>query len=112
MCGTRKPWLVRVGAFLYAFVFGGQQHGQYAWTGHALFDQLSRLVSGDRCRFTTPATVDFADVFDYTDLHRHDIQLLAGFFADDMLAATASTGQFVLGQFVNDFDAGKICRQS
>ncbi|EPN70932.1 hypothetical protein A234_21949, partial [Pseudomonas syringae pv. actinidiae ICMP 19101] len=56
-------------------------------------------------------TVDFADVFDYTDLHRHDIQLLAGFFADDMLAATAGTGQFVLGQFVNDFDAGKISRQ-
>ncbi|KPZ35026.1 hypothetical protein AN901_203051 [Pseudomonas syringae pv. theae] len=28
-----------------------------------------------------------------------------------MLAATAGTGQFVLGQFVDDFDAGKICRQ-
>ncbi|RMS03051.1 hypothetical protein ALP73_200371 [Pseudomonas coronafaciens pv. garcae] len=28
-----------------------------------------------------------------------------------MLAATAGTGQFVLGQFVDDFDAGKISRQ-
>ncbi|OSN99813.1 hypothetical protein BV357_05712 [Pseudomonas syringae pv. actinidiae] len=92
-------------------IFSGQQHRQYARTGHALFDQLSRFVRGDRCCFATAATVNFADVFDHTDLHWHDIQLLTGFFADDMLAATAGTGQFVLGQFVNDFDAGKISRQ-
>ncbi len=42
------------------------------------------------------------------DLHLHDVKLLAGFFADHMLAATAGTSQFVLGQFVDDFDAGKI----
>ncbi len=92
-------------------IFGGQQHGQYARTGHALFDQLSRLVSRDRCCFATAATVDFADMFNHTDLHRHDIQLLAGFFADDMQAATTGTGQFVLGQFVDDFDARTISRQ-
>lgn len=82
-------------------ILGGQQHCQHAWAGHALFDQLSRFVGGDRCRFAVTATINLADMFDDTDLHRHDIQLFADFFADHMLAATAGTGQFVLGQFLS-----------
>ncbi|MNJ72659.1 hypothetical protein D3C77_693460 [compost metagenome] len=50
-------------------------------------------------------------MFDDPDLHRHDIQLLAGFFTDHMLAATADTGQFVFGQFVDDFDKRQFSRQ-
>lgn len=73
-------------------ILGGQQPSQYARAGHALFDQLGGIVSGDRGNFTTPATVDFADVSDDPDLHRHDIQLFAGFFTDHMLCATAGTG--------------------
>lgn len=71
---------------------------------HALFDQLGWLVGSDWCSFATTATVNFAHVFDHANLHRHDLQLLAGFFADDMLAATADTGQFVFWQVVDDFD--------
>ena len=92
-------------------ILGGQQHGQHARAGHALFNQLRRFVGSDRGRLTTAAAVDFADMFDHPDLHRHDIQLLAGFFADDMLAATAGTGQFVFGQLVDDFNAWQISRQ-
>src|SRR3546814_15526111 len=88
-----------------------QQHCQYARTGHALFDPLSRFMSSDRSRFTTTAAVDFAEVFDHSDLHRHDVQLFAGFFTDHMLAATAGTGQFMFWQFVDDFDAWQISRQ-
>ena len=72
----------------------------------ALAYQLRWLISGDRRGFTATAGVDLADVFDHADLHRHDFQLLACFFADGMLAAAASTSQLVLGQFVEDFDAG------
>ena len=50
-------------------------------------------------------------MFDDADLHRHDVQLLTGFFADHMLAATAGTGQFVLRQFVDDLDTRQISRQ-
>ncbi|MNM86418.1 hypothetical protein D3C81_985690 [compost metagenome] len=89
-------------------VFGGQQHRQHTGTSHALFNQLRWLVSGDRSGFTATAAVDLADVFDHADLHRHDFQLLAGFFADGVLAAAASTSQLVLGQFVDDFDTGQV----
>jgi len=44
-------------------VFGGQQHRQHTGAGHALFDQLRWLVSGDRRGFTTTARVDLAEVF-------------------------------------------------
>ncbi|MNP13676.1 hypothetical protein D3C76_1059670 [compost metagenome] len=50
-------------------------------------------------------------MFEYADLHRHDIELLAGFFADDMLAATAGAGQFVFGQLMDNFDTWQISRQ-
>lgn len=30
------------------------------------------------------ATVDLVDVLDHPDLHRHDVELLAGFFADNV----------------------------
>ena len=50
-------------------------------------------------------------MFDDADLHRHDVQLLTGLFADHMLAATAGTGQFVLGQLVDDLDTRQISRQ-
>ncbi|MNJ48277.1 hypothetical protein D3C77_434670 [compost metagenome] len=48
---------------------------------------------------------------DHTDLHRHDIQLLAGFFADRVFTATTGTGQFVFGQFVDGFDTRQVSRQ-
>lgn len=41
---------------------------------------------------------------EHQDLHRHYVQLLAGFFADHMFAATAGSGRFVFGQLVDDFD--------
>ena len=40
-----------------------------------------------------------------------DIKLFTSFFADDMFAATAGTGQFVFGQLVDDFNARQISRQ-
>jgi len=92
-------------------VFGGQQHGQHAGAGHGLFDQLSRLVGGNRSRFAGFAGVDLADVFDHADLHRHDVQLFAGFFADGVLAAATGAGQLGLGQRVDDFDARQLGRQ-
>lgn len=92
-------------------ILGGQQHGQYAWAGHVLFDQLGRLVSGDGDGFATTATVNLANMFDHADLHRHDVQLLAGFFANDMLAAATSAGQLVFWQVVDDFEARQIGQQ-
>ena len=50
-------------------------------------------------------------MFDDADLHRHDVQLLAGFFADGMFTATAGTGQFVFGQFMDNFDTRQLSRQ-
>ncbi|MNV55231.1 hypothetical protein D3C71_1474580 [compost metagenome] len=50
-------------------------------------------------------------MFDHADLHRHDFKLLADLLADGVFAAAAGTGQFTLGQFVDDFDAGEIGRQ-
>lgn len=47
-------------------------------------------------------------MFDHTDLHRDNFKLLADLFTDGMLTAPASAGQFVLGQFVDDFNARKI----
>ncbi|MOA06902.1 hypothetical protein D3C78_1265690 [compost metagenome] len=77
-------------------VLGGQQHRQHAGAGHALLEQLGRLVGGDRCAFATLAGVDLADV---ADLHRHNFELLADLFAfaAGMLMAAACAGQFVLG---------------
>jgi hypothetical protein len=43
-------------------------------------------------------------MFDHADLHRHDLQLLADFLVNGVLAATAGTGQLMFGQFVNDLD--------
>ncbi len=83
---------------------------QYTRARHAFFDQLHGFVSGNRGRFAVAAGVDFADVFDHADLHRHDFQLFADFFADGVFAATANTGQFVLRQFVDDFGAGQVGR--
>lgn len=67
-------------------VLGRQQHGQHTGAGHAFLDQLGRLVGSNRGRFTTLAGVDLADMADNSDLHRDDFQLLAGFFADSLLA--------------------------
>ncbi|MNY22219.1 hypothetical protein D3C86_1558150 [compost metagenome] len=92
-------------------ILGGQQHRQHTRAGHALFDELSGFVGGDWSRFTTAATVNFADMFDHPDLHWHDVQLLAGFFTDGVFAATAGTGQFVFRQFVDDFDTRQFSRQ-
>lgn len=91
-------------------LLGRQQHRQNTRTGHALFDQLSGFVGGDRNGFTNTATVNSTDVFDHTDLHRHDIQLLAGFFTDHMFEATAGTGQLMFGQLVDHFDARQVSR--
>ncbi|MDT4868690.1 hypothetical protein FQZ97_1036710 [compost metagenome] len=48
---------------------------------------------------------------DYLNLHRDDFQLLAGLFANGLLAATAFAGQFVFGQFVDDLDTWQLGRQ-
>ncbi|MGF6329977.1 hypothetical protein ABH909_002855 [Pseudomonas sp. BS3782 TE3695] len=72
------------------------------------FDQLRRLVGGNRVGFAIAATVDLAHMFDHTDLHRHDLELLADFLANGVLTATAGAGQLVLGQFVNDLDTGQV----
>lgn len=59
-----------------------------------------RLVRSHWHGFVATAGVDLADMFDHTDLHRHDFKLLADFFADGMLAAATGESQFVLGEFV------------
>ena len=89
-------------------IFGGQQHRQNARAGHAFFNQLSWLVRSDRSGFAVAATIDFADVFDDTDLHRDDFKLLADLLADGMLAAAADASQLMFGQFVDDLDARKV----
>ncbi|KTB95695.1 hypothetical protein AO386_22675 [Pseudomonas syringae ICMP 11292] len=50
-------------------------------------------------------------MFDYADLRRHDLELLADFLTNAVFTVTAGADQFVLGQFVDDFDARKIGRQ-
>ncbi len=92
-------------------IFGGQQHRQNTRAGHAFFNQLSGFVRSDRCGLAVSATVDFADVCDDTDLHRHNLKLLAGFLADGVFAAATDAGQLMLGQFVDNFDARQIRRQ-
>lgn len=67
-------------------ILGGQEHGQYAWAGHALCDQLGRLFNSDGSGFVTTATVDLANICDHAAQYRYDVKLLAGFFANDMLA--------------------------
>ena len=57
----------------------------------------NRRGASDRSGFTALAGIDLTDVFDHPDLHRDDFQLFAGFFADGLFAATAITGQFMLG---------------
>lgn len=47
----------------------------------------------------------FANLSDHSSLNRHDTQLSAGFFDNSVFAATAGTGQLMLGPFVDDFDA-------
>lgn len=70
-----------------------------------------RLSCGDRSCFTGLAGVCLADMVDHPHLHRDDLQLFAGFLADDVLAAAAFAGQFVLGQFVDDFHARQVGRE-
>lgn len=48
---------------------------------------------------------------DNPDLHRDDVQLLAGFFADSLFAAAAVTGQFVFRQFMHYLDTRQLRRQ-
>ncbi|MOA03173.1 hypothetical protein D3C78_1226610 [compost metagenome] len=92
-------------------VLGGQQHGQHAGAGQAFLDQLRRFVSGDRGGFAGLAGIGFADMADHPYLHRDDLQLLAGLFADHLLAGAAGTGALVLRQFVDDLHARQIGRQ-
>ncbi|EGH95113.1 hypothetical protein PLA106_03907 [Pseudomonas amygdali pv. lachrymans str. M302278] len=44
-------------------------------------------------------------MFDNADLRRHDLELLADFLTNAVFTVTAGADQFVLGQFVDDFDA-------
>ncbi|MNL43209.1 hypothetical protein D3C87_1657140 [compost metagenome] len=92
-------------------VLGGQQHRQNTWAGNAFFNQLSRLVRSDRGRPAVAATVNFTNVLDHTDLHRHDFKLLADFLANGVFAAAAGTRQFMLGKFVDYFDTWQVGRQ-
>jgi len=89
-------------------IFDRQQHRQNAGAGHAFFNQLSRLVRGDWRGFAFAATVDLAHMLDHSDLQWHDLELIAYFLANAVYTATAGAGQFVLGQFVDNFDARKI----
>lgn len=73
-------------------VFGRQQHRQHARAGHALFNQLRWLVGSDWGGFAVTTGVDLAHMLGHADLHGHDFQLLAGFFADGVLVAAASNG--------------------
>lgn len=50
-------------------------------------------------------------MLDDANLHRDDFKLFADFFSDGMFAAAASAGQFMLGQFVDNFDTRQISRQ-
>ena len=81
------------------------------WRWHALFDQQGWLVGCDRRAFTATVAADLAHMFEHTDLHRHDIDLLAGFFANQMLAATTGAGLLVLGQVADDFDTLQVSLQ-
>ncbi|BBT41350.1 hypothetical protein SAMN05216185_103162 [Pseudomonas guariconensis] len=45
------------------------------------------------------------------NLHRDDFKLFANFFTDGIFAAVASASQFMLGQFVDNFDTRQIGRQ-
>jgi len=91
-------------------IFGGQQHRQNARAGHAFFNLLSRLVRLERRGLAVAATVDFTSMFDHPDLHRHDFKLLADFLANGIFSAAADAGQFMLGRFMDDFDARQIGR--
>lgn len=44
-------------------------------------------------------------MLDHPYLHWQDFKLFADFFANSVFAAVAGVGQFMLGQFVDDFDA-------
>ena len=50
-------------------------------------------------------------MFDHPYLHRDDFKLLADFLANGVFATTADASQFILGQFVDDFDARQSGRQ-
>ncbi|MNJ50624.1 hypothetical protein D3C81_1376430 [compost metagenome] len=91
-------------------VLGGQQHRQNTGACHTFFNQSSRLVRSDWCRFAVAATVGFTNVFDHPDLHRHDFKLLADFLANGVFAAAADASQFVLGKLVDNFDTWQVGR--
>lgn len=78
-------------------IFGGQQHLQHAWAGHAFFQSVERAVRSGRCHFTGKATVDLTNVLDHADWRRHDSKLLADLLADGMFAAAAGIAQFMPG---------------
>ncbi len=50
-------------------------------------------------------------MFDDANLHGDDFKLFADFFTDGMFATAASAGQFMLGQFLDNFDTRQISRQ-
>lgn len=50
-------------------------------------------------------------MFDDANLHRHDFKLLADLLANGVFAAAEDAGQFVFGQFVDDFDTRQTGRQ-
>lgn len=50
-------------------------------------------------------------MFDDANLHRDDFKLFADFFTDGMFTAATSAGQFMLGQFVDNFDTRQISWQ-
>ncbi|SCW62968.1 hypothetical protein SAMN03159307_03420 [Pseudomonas sp. NFACC46-3] len=92
-------------------VFGGQQHRQNAWAGHAFFNQLGRFIGSDRRRFAVATAVNLTYVFDDPNLHRHDFKLLADFFANHVFTTATEAGQFMFGKCVDDFDTWQVSRQ-
>ncbi|WP_205926795.1 hypothetical protein, partial [Pseudomonas viridiflava] len=60
------------------------------------------------CRFAVAAAIDFTNMLDDSDLHRHDLKRLADFLADGVFAAAADASQFMFGKFVDDLDPRRV----
>lgn len=65
--------------------------GQYAGAGQALCDDWAGLSINGRRSFAAAAPGDLAQVFTYADLHRHDVELLAGFLANGIFSGISET---------------------
>ena len=72
---------------------------------------MSWLVCCDGCRFAVAAAIDFTNMLDDPDLHRHDLKLLADFLANGVFAAAADASQFMLRKLMDNFNTWQVDRQ-